>query len=236
MFFLESDAIARDHSDLLGVVEQVDQCLARMSSAAPLRPRDLACSLDADEYQLASVFELLAEEGVLRAEEMVECERCQNLMLAEAFRQAVEDEDQLECTSCGRVFHRRSEPTVVYRMTTEALNRTRVNAKPREAQLSELIGVLPSNEPLSERAQCVLSAMLELGAVDSDHRHSTEAIAEKALGRGADANALKSVMAELKTRNLIDSKTGRGGGCWLTESGRQRAEKLRGAYRNSATV
>lgn len=236
MFFLESDAIARDHSDLLGVVEQVDQCLGRMSCAAPLRPRDLACSLNADEYQLTSVLELLAENNVLRSAEMVECERCQNLMLADDFRQAIKDEDQLECTSCGRAIPRRSQPIVVYRLTNQALNRNRASAKSREAQLSELIGVLPSNDPLSERAQCVLSAMLELGAVDSDHRYSTEAIAEKALGRGADANALKSVMAELKTRSLIESKTGRGGGCWLTESGRQRAEKLRDAYRNSATV
>ena len=34
-------------------------------------------------------------------------------------------------------------------------------------------------------------------------------------------------MAELKTREFVASKTGRGGGCWLTEKGRARAEKLR---------
>lgn len=34
-------------------------------------------------------------------------------------------------------------------------------------------------------------------------------------------------MADLSTRGLIDSKTGLGGGCWLTERGSQRAEKLR---------
>jgi DNA-binding IscR family transcriptional regulator len=78
--------------------------------------------------------------------------------------------------------------------------------------------------------------MLELDAIDSDRRQSTEDITMKALGHGADANALKSVMAELRTRKLIDSKTGRGGGCWLTENGRARAEKLRDLQRNSATV
>jgi hypothetical protein len=83
------------------------------------------------------------------------------------------------------------------------------------------------DEPLSERSQLVLVAMHLLEAFDSDRRKPTEEIAVKALGGGADPNALKGVMAELKTRELINSKTGRGGGCWLTESGRARAEKLR---------
>jgi hypothetical protein len=82
------------------------------------------------------------------------------------------------------------------------------------------------DEPLSDRAQSVLIAMLELGALDSDQRRSTEDIAIKALGDGTDPNALKSVMADLKTRKLINSKTGSGGGCWLTEGGKRRAEKL----------
>jgi hypothetical protein len=82
------------------------------------------------------------------------------------------------------------------------------------------------DEPLNNRAQSVLIAMLELGALDSDHRQSTEHIAIKALGDGTDPNALKSVMADLKTRKLIDSKTGSGGGCWLTKAGKGRAEKL----------
>jgi DNA-binding IscR family transcriptional regulator len=84
-----------------------------------------------------------------------------------------------------------------------------------------------ADEPLGERAQMVLIAMSEMGLVDSDHRRSTEDIAAKALGSGADANSLKNVMLELKTLQMIDSKTGRGGGCWLTEKGRDRAEKLR---------
>jgi len=81
-------------------------------------------------------------------------------------------------------------------------------------------------EPLSDRAQSVLMAMLELRALDSDQRRSTEDIAFQALGDGTDPNALKSVMANLKTRKLINSKTGSGGGCWLTEAGKRRAEKL----------
>jgi len=84
-----------------------------------------------------------------------------------------------------------------------------------------------ADEPLNERSQLVLVAMLELTALDSDRRRSTEEIGAKAIGDGADPNSLKGVMADLKTRGLIDSKTGRTGGCWLTDKGRMRAEKLR---------
>lgn len=100
--------------------------------------------------------------------------------------------------------------------------------KPNALSQLSMFGVpRAADEPLSDRAQLVLIAMLELGATQSDHRKSTEEIAAKALGGQADANALKNVMSELNTRDLIDSKTGRGGGCWLTEKGRARAEKLR---------
>lgn len=97
---------------------------------------------------------------------------------------------------------------------------------PSEAIRSALPDRPVEDEPLNNRAQSVLIAMLELGALDSDHRQSTEDIAIKALGDGADPNALKSVMADLKTRKLIGSKTGSGGGCWLTRAGKLRAEKL----------
>jgi len=236
MFFHESEVIAREHPDLLRAVEQVDQRLSGICSPAPLRPVDFSCALGVEENQVASVFELLAEKDVLLAEDMVECERCQNLMPANAFRQAIQDEDQFECSGCGRVFPRRSEPVAVYRMTAGALSRTKAVAKPLALQIIEMFGAPSSEEPLSERARLVLVAMLELDAVDSDRRQSTERIAVKALGASTDPNALKSVMAELKTRRLIDSKTGRGGGCWLTESGLPRAQKLRHPNRNSATV
>lgn len=82
------------------------------------------------------------------------------------------------------------------------------------------------DEPLSERAQLVLAAMLELDAVDSDRRRPVEEIAPRALGPEADANALKLVLAELRGKGMARSKTGRGGGFWLTDKGRRRAERL----------
>lgn len=235
MFFPELETMGREHPGLLRVVEPMDARLSEITSPAPLRPDDFACALGAEENQVVSVFELLEKAEVVKSEKVVECERCQNLMSAKAFAQAVEDEDSFECSTCGRPFHRRSKHLVVYRMTPAAVSKTKAAAKPASVQLTEVFGAPAREEPLSERAQHVLQAMLVLDAVDSDRRRATEEIAAKALGN-LDANALKSVMAELKTRELIDSKTGRGGGCWLTDSGLQRAQKLRNPRRNSATV
>jgi len=221
MFFQESEVIAREHQDLLRVVEQVDARLSTIFSPAPLRPADFSSVLGAEENQVVSVFELLAQKGVLFTEEMVECERCQNLMSADAFRQALEDEDEFECTGCSHPFRWRSELIVVYRMTGPALARPRPDAPEAKSEMAS------GDEPLSERAQFVLVAMLELGAIDSDSRSSTDEIVVKALGDQANPNSVKIVMSELNTRRLIDSKTGRGGGCWLTEKGCVRAAKLR---------
>lgn len=234
MFFLESDRTAREHPDLAWVVEQVDRHLSGVCSSSPLRPSDFSCVIGAEANQVDSVFDLLARRNVLLKEEMVECDHCQNLMSADAFRQAFEDEDPFECTGCGGAFSRRAKPTVIYRLSDEALKRTRASAKPRHDIIREIFGSKESEEPLGDRAQNVLIAMLELSAVDSDSRRSTEDIATKAIN--GDGNALKSVMADLKTRLLIDSKTGRGGGCWLTQPGRERAQKLRGRIGHSATV
>jgi hypothetical protein len=123
MYFQESDAIVCDDPDLLGVVEQIDLQLATNFSSAPLRATDFASAIGCDTNQVDSVFELLAGRGVLRSEAMVECERCENLMSAAAFRQAMDDEDEFECSGCGRPFRSRTQPIIVYRMTTEVLAR-----------------------------------------------------------------------------------------------------------------
>lgn len=93
--------------------------------------------------------------------------------------------------------------------------------------LNRLGGMMVNDEPLSERAQAMLVAMLELNALDADRRRATSAITAKALGPGLDGNSLKPVIAELTTRGLTETRQGRGGGCWLTDNGRLRAEKLK---------
>ena len=227
MFFQESEALAHENRDLARLIEQIDRRLSGIYSSAPLRPDDFSSVLGAEENQVVSVFELLAQGGVLRNEKVVECERCHNLMSAAAFLQAADDEDDFECTGCGRVFRADAEPFPVYRMSDHMVRRTKEEAQLQDAKQRDISVTPSSDEPLGDRGQLVLIAMLELGAIDSDSRKSTEEIAAKALGSGSDANALKGVMAELKTRQFVQSKTGRGGGCWLSDRGIARGEKLR---------
>jgi hypothetical protein len=94
------------------------------------------------------------------------------------------------------------------------------------AKIAPAIEEPVAEEPLGERAQDVLVAMREMGATDCDRRQSTAKISERAFGRDADANSLKPVMKALAGHKLIDTQEGRGGGCWLTEAGLRRAEKL----------
>ncbi|MEX1231117.1 MAG: hypothetical protein WEB58_12805 [Planctomycetaceae bacterium] len=115
----------------------------------------------------------------------------------------------ISCPDCGRV------QVPLHRLRQWVVNRSRL---PDESE---------SDAFLSQRAQLVLAAMYEMALFDSDQRRATEDIAVKALGPDADANSLKSVMIELKSLQMIETKTGRGGGCWLTKKGRTRAEKLR---------
>ena len=123
MYFHESEAIALEHPDLHGVVEQIDGQLATIFTRSPLRPDDFSCSLGCDTNQVISVFDLLAGSEVLLSEEMVECERCQNLMPPTDLKQAIADEDDFECSSCGRLFLDSATVTTVYRMTAETLAR-----------------------------------------------------------------------------------------------------------------
>jgi hypothetical protein len=225
MFFQESEAIVLQHPDLALLVQRLDHELAHTSSPALLRPAEFTGALRADHNQVLAVFELYRHYGLLVTEELIECEQCENLMPALALQEAMNDEVPLECTICGSLLSDTDERNVLYRLTEE--KRRRLPRQPVRTRSGRSIIEDPGvDEPLAERAQVVLIAMNQLAAFDSDTRRTTEEIAERAFGAGCDANTLKSVMSDLKTRLLIETKGGRGGGCWLTDRGRTRAEKL----------
>jgi len=123
MFFPESESIVLEHPGLQPVVELIDSQLAKITSADPLRPEDFACVVGVDINHVTPVFDLLAQKGALRLTEMVECPCCQTLMTAAAFLRAVEDEDDFECSSCGRVMPARTSPISIYRMTEQGVGR-----------------------------------------------------------------------------------------------------------------
>lgn len=140
MYFHESEAIARKHSTLQRVVKEIDGHLATIFNPAPLRPADFASVIGCGANQVVSIFDLLAEDEVLQADGMVECDRCHNLMSALAYDEALADEDTFECTSCHRPFGRRVRRTTIYRMTPETLARPRPAVAPAdiESALGEL--------------------------------------------------------------------------------------------------
>ena len=79
---------------------------------------------------------------------------------------------------------------------------------------------------LSQLKYDILQAMLELCAVSADTRRTAEEIAAKVEGKGANANKFKLPLVELGRDGLLGTKKGRGGGSWLTDSGRAAAEVL----------
>jgi DNA-binding IscR family transcriptional regulator len=226
MYFQESDAIVRDHPDLQMAVAQIDRCLSTVASAASLRVSDFACALNIDQNQAHAVFELMVKSGVLHSEVMIECDRCRNLLAESMARDANHEEQRLECSDCGYSIPRKPTQLRIHRMTELALVRTRRNVLSREAWLREAFGELHLEEPLPERAQEILVALLELCAFSSDARKSAEEIALKAVNKKSAANSLKPVLKDLRKRGLVCAKRNRGGGYWLTPLGRERAEAI----------
>lgn len=83
-----------------------------------------------------------------------------------------------------------------------------------------------SDIPLSDRAQEILQAMLKLKAFDSDRRKTNAEVTLHAFGSLAEPNDQKEVFSDLKDAGLLEVKRGRGGGYWLTPTGKSRAERL----------
>lgn len=102
MYFTECARLAERHPELAGTLQQVDAQLRTMGTAEVIRPDVLASFLKADPNQVGSVLELLAREGLLQSEEMVECEYCSMTALRSDYEAVGEDDGEYRCTSCGR--------------------------------------------------------------------------------------------------------------------------------------
>jgi hypothetical protein len=76
------------------------------------------------------------------------------------------------------------------------------------------------NSPaLSQRQYHILEALKLLGATCPNNREPTCEIALKAEGTTAHSATFKQAVADLARRDLVATKTGRGGGVWLTPHG-----------------
>ena len=73
---------------------------------------------------------------------------------------------------------------------------------------------------LSEKQYLILQTMLALNALSPDTRKTADEIAKAADGKQSDLNVFKPLLSDLtKKHKLTESKTGSGGGSWLTPLG-----------------
>ena len=85
---------------------------------------------------------------------------------------------------------------------------------------AEQITIIEQVPTLSDKQYLILEWMLSNGSISSENRTNNKEISLGVDGNLASEQAFKVPLAELrKTHELIDSKTGRGGGCWLTPKG-----------------
>lgn len=100
MFFTECARLAERHPDLAAAVQSIDAQLREMGTAEVIRVDDLASFLGMDPNQVSAVLENLAQEGLLLAEEMVECDHCGMAVLRSEYEDLREEDGEYRCTSC----------------------------------------------------------------------------------------------------------------------------------------
>lgn len=103
MYFTECAHLADRYPDLADLVTKIDAHLKNMGTAEVIRKADLASFLRADPNQVGSVLEILAQGGLLQAEEMVECTFCRMAVLRADFEETREEDGEYACTSCDRL-------------------------------------------------------------------------------------------------------------------------------------
>ncbi len=81
-------------------------------------------------------------------------------------------------------------------------------------------------EALSPLQYDILDALRDLKATDPEKRVPGREIAAK-VGGDTTEQSVKAPLADLKRRGLVDSRTGRNGGTWLTPHGLNCINSLR---------
>lgn len=102
MFFTECAHLAERHPELAVAIEAIDAQLGKLGTAEVVRAGDWASFLGIDPNQVSAVLEKLAQEGVLRKEEMVECAYCRMAVLRSEYLELLEEDGEYRCTSCER--------------------------------------------------------------------------------------------------------------------------------------
>jgi hypothetical protein len=102
MYFIECARLAEQHVDLAAVFERLDSEFRTMRTVEILRPEVWSSFLNVDPNQMRSALDMLAEQGVLRREEMIECRGCEMVALLSDYRAGLEEDGEYRCTDCDR--------------------------------------------------------------------------------------------------------------------------------------
>jgi hypothetical protein len=98
---------------------------------------------------------------------------------------------------------------------------------------SEMLSVTvtePGDARLQESQLDILQALRAMGAFTVDTKKTGEEIATK-VGGNATAQSVKKPLSNLKKLKLVDSRTGRRGGSWLTVRGKEIIDRRRPSKR-----
>jgi hypothetical protein len=88
-----------------------------------------------------------------------------------------------------------------------------------EKIVSPTSATLQTYPTLSRRKGEILMALGDLQALSQASRKTTEEIANRAEGKGANPESYKKPLSQLVSAGLLESAQGRDGGYWLTETG-----------------
>ncbi len=94
----------------------------------------------------------------------------------------------------------------------------------RDLQAAQEAGPAEDVPALSDRQYDILVAMREMEALSPDTRRTAGEIAYKS--ERSHVHAVKESIAALRKMDLIRTKEGRGGGCWLTAYGQEVAHRI----------
>jgi nucleoside phosphorylase len=130
MFFVASARLAEATADVGDLAEQLDAYLSEANESWLLRAAEVASTLSARPDRVEYLLETatLDEIGLLRREEYLECEHCDNLMPIEDVREAIDEEETALCSQCQRRLSGEENVAVAYRLSDEAASEARARA------------------------------------------------------------------------------------------------------------
>jgi len=164
MYFIECARLAEQHPDLATVFERLDSQFRELGKVEVLRPEVWASYLNVDPNQMRSALDMLAEHGVLRREEMIECPYCEMVALRSDYLAELEEEEEYRCTSCDRPLKEKSIQVITAYRRGEKWQEA---SNPSDGSGDTGIGVAPQTVPKVTRMMGSAAAVEALLALKS---------------------------------------------------------------------